>query len=322
MRICIVGLGRIGATQPDVSGVARSHLSAALHCKDVSVTALVDVDPVKRTSAALLAPGAHCYADVSEIRAGSVDVIVDARPAHDRAGLAQVAVQKQAKILILEKPLAFSLEQAHRVAEVTRGTSMAVRVMFHRRFDKGHLQAFQLMREPPLTAWSIYSKGLLNYGSHLVDLLLDRFGPVCEVQSAGPDDGSEDPTIGFDLTFEDGRRAFIRAAPAANFDVFEVVFFGKNSRLDFMNGGATRRLALAANDQIYPGYVHLGCVLDETAPVGGFLELYVAMKEHLIDKKMLPGTTVQEAINGMAVLEAVRRSARFGGQPIRLQPVH
>lgn len=314
VRVAIVGLGRIGATYPSAGGVARSHLAAVLGTPGMRIAALVDADETAREAAARLAPGAACVARLDELAAGSIDLVVDARPPTNRAALVRTAAAKGARGVILEKPVAADVAGAAEVAASARETGLAVRVNFHRRFDAGHQRAKNAMGEAPIGALAVYGKGLANYGTHLADLMLEWMGPIAAVRAVTSDSAAgSDPSLGFDLRFASGAEAAVRVLPAANFDVLDVTFFGASTRVDLMNGGAMRRLSRAMPDLVYPGYTHLAETASETSPVAGLAELHAAFAAHLNSGAPLTGATAADALAGMIVLEAVRVSHAGGG---------
>lgn len=314
IKVAIVGLGRIGATYPSAGGVPRSHLAAVLGTPGMRVGALVDADEAARQAAARLAPGAACVASLDAVAAGSIDLVVDARPPMNRAALVRAAAAKGARGVILEKPVAMDVAGAAEVVAAARETGLAVRVNFHRRFDAGHQRTKTAMGEKPIGALAVYGKGLANYGSHLIDLMLEWMGPIAAVRAEERDraEGS-DPSIGFDVRFTSGAEAAVRTLPAAAFDVLDVTFFGAATRVDLMNGGAMRRLSRAMPDLVYPGYTHLAETASETSPVAGLAELHAAFSAHLNSGAPLTGATAADALAGMIVLEAVRVSHAGGG---------
>lgn len=312
IRVAIAGLGRIGATYATVGDVPRNHLTAALATPGLAVATLVDPDPARREAAGRIAPGAALLASSEEIAEGSIDILVDARPPGDRAGLIRTAAAKGARVIVIEKPLASNIEEAIAAVAAVRKTGLAARVNFHRRFDAGHRALREAMGERPVAVSAHYAKGLANYGSHLIDLLLDWMGPIGSVRAVEPiPEGEDDPSIGFDIRFADGRTGTVRTLLGVGFDVFEVTFFGPTTRADLGNGGAHRTLARAADDLHYRGYTHLAPVPLAMAdgPVGGLAELYSALKDHLDQGAPLPGARVEDALAGMAVIDAVRRSS-------------
>lgn len=323
IRLAIVGLGRIGASYPDVHGIPRSHLSAALATKGMTVSVLVDPDESNRVKAGQRVPSAALFASFDDVPSGAIDAVIDARPVDQgREALAALALEKGVKVVILEKPFAVDMTEGHALSELAKTASATLRVNFHRRFDTRHRQARHDLQEPVIATTALYSKGLQNYGSHLIDLMREWIGPIAAVRASYQADDNADPSIEFDLQFVGGARGTVRVLEAASYDVFDVSFFTKNSRLDMENGGAKIRFSRAIQDAIYPGYRHLmaDVPVPEDTPVAGLIELHENIVTHLTDGVPLGGATVHEALEGLAVMQAIRASHANGGlwQPIEI----
>lgn len=317
IRMGIVGLGRIGASNPTVGGVPRSHLAAALATPRIRLVALIDPDPAKRTAAGILAPHAELFADIQDVPAGSLDVLIDARPAQGgRAHIARSASLLGVNAIVFEKPLSGSLEDGLATADAVRSFGLTARVNFHRRFDVRHRAAKAKLGATPVTVSAHFAKGLDNYGSHLIDLILDWMGPIQAVRAAGVAiHDAIDPSIGFDILFSDGRHGEVRVLANVNYDVFEASFYTADSLLEIQNGGTRITLARAKRDLVYPGYTHLSHdpVAVNDTPVAALLELHAELVAHVTTGEALGGATVDDALAGAAIISAVRRSHADGG---------
>jgi predicted dehydrogenase len=324
LRVAIVGLGRIGANYPDADGLPRSHLVAAARTSGVRVTALVDNDKRRLCDVSHRpeAAGSLLLESLDELPAGVADVLIDATASSDRTAVIQRAAACGIPVVILEKPFAATAAQAIELSELIRDSSINVRVNFHRRNDRRHLAIRREIRSLPQVVMASYNKGLKNYGSHLIDLILHWMGPVAEVRANNPWSMGLDPTVGFNLRFADGRQGTVTALPGVTWDVFEVAFFGNFGRVDLLNGGASIELRRPVRDLIYPDYIHLerDVSASTSGAVTGLFELYCALHDYITVKGDLPGTTVDEALHGTLILDAIERSARTDGDWQRVSP--
>jgi predicted dehydrogenase len=106
IRVGVLGAGSWGINHVRV-------LAAEPRCR---ITAVAEPDPAKRPRIAELAPGARWAASADAIiDAPDIDAVVIAAPASTHVELALAAFQAQKHVLV-EKPLARSLADAHRVA--------------------------------------------------------------------------------------------------------------------------------------------------------------------------------------------------------------
>jgi predicted dehydrogenase len=99
------------------------------------------------------------------------------------------------------------------------------------------------------------------------------------------------------------------------YDQFEIDIVGPDSRVEMRAGGAEIRRYAPVDDLHYKGYRHLAEVEAERdfGPVGGFVELYRAARDHIAAGAPFGGCDGRAALANMAVLDAVLRSAAAGG---------
>lgn len=321
--VAIIGLGRIGAGNIGLAGdVPLSHLAAARAVDGLSLVALVDADPAARE--AVLRNHAGIAPDIvtsSIDGVGALDggiAVLCTSPA-GRPGLLAAVLQRRPRVIIVEKPLALDLAEARTMVVSTERAGVAMRVNFHRRFDPRH-QSWRARapRSPRLIALR-YGKGLFNYASHMIDLLMDWYGAVEFVQALGPVPGrTTDPNISFACRMAAGFDAVAMGIDGLDYDQFDIDIFGADARVEMRAGGADIRRYVPVEGLYYRGYRHLAEREDERdiGVVGGFVELYRAARDHIAGGASLAGCDGQAALANMAVLDAVLRSAAAGGAAI------
>jgi len=316
--LAIVGLGRIGSSyDAEPAPLPRSHVGAALAAQGFRIRWLIDPDGDARARARAQWSqliDAAWLPSIDALPAGEVDVIALCTPPAGRSKEIEKAIELEARVVIAEKPFCRTANEAIRLAALTQKAGIAVRVNFHRRLDPGHLRMKALCAGVPHKVIFRYGKGLYNYGSHAIDMLLDWFGPVEFVQAID-DRRGEDPSLSIRCRFRAGFDAYLLGIDDLGYDQFDVDFFFADRRIELSNGGVDRRLYRAIRDKYYPGYVHLE--LDERAAdssqVGGLAELYASVCDHLEKGTTLQGCTAADAAAGLAVLETALRSRDEGG---------
>jgi predicted dehydrogenase len=109
------------------------------------------------------------------------------------------------------------------------------------------------------SAIGIYNKGVLNNGSHLVDLVQMLLGPL-ELIAAGPpvfDHWKDDPTVPALLQTRQGVPVTLNAAHAGDYAVFELQLFTERGMVAMEDGGAGWRVRRIVGSPHFKGYAVL-----------------------------------------------------------------
>ncbi len=101
-----------------------------------------------------------------------------------------------------------------------------------------------------------YTKGVLNNGSHLFDLLLFLFGPLDVVAAGKPvaDHSAADPSIPCLLQTLSGIPVSVGIAHAADYALFELTLFTERGVIGMEDGGANWRIRPVVDSPAFPGY--------------------------------------------------------------------
>ena len=319
IRVAVIGLGRAGcgtAGEPP-----RSHVGAVLAVKGMALSAVADPSPQAREAARRiwnLPASVPLFADAEELPEESAEVIAIAAPTDTRRQTVLAAIQKKPKVLIVEKPLAATLAEGEDLVALARAQDVTLRVNFNRRFDAGHKSFRAALVSDPRQIVLRYGKGLFNYASHMVDLLIDWFGPVESAEAFAEKETAGDPNISFRLHMARGFDALFIGMDGLGYDQFEAEFYLPDQKFELAAGGVEKRRFRAMPDRYYKGYTQLGPGEDlaPPQPVGGFRELYESVRAHLEEGKPLGGCGPEDALHGLAVLEAALASARSGGKRV------
>jgi UDP-N-acetyl-2-amino-2-deoxyglucuronate dehydrogenase len=300
IRVAVAGLGRIGARNDfdPPSGVARSHVGAVLANREFRIVAVVE--PNRRALEDAVGHWPHLQGSarlvsLDELDAGAAEVIVIASPSGIRDDAIVAAIARKPRIVVVEKPFARDLSAGRTLAAAAQRARV------------------------PLLVTGRYSKGLRNYASHAVDLLLDWFGEIVEVQAFGSGQHGDDRNISFRCAMAAGFDAVLLGMDGTEYDQFELELYFADRRIELANGGVEKRIARAVPDLHYSGYAQLGGAspLVPSSLVGGMTEFYRAVADHLTSGAALGGCDEIAALSGLAALDAAVASLAGGGRALR-----
>ena len=320
--LVLVGLGRMAVGNQQLAGeLPLSHADAALAAGGFEISGLVDLDAARRVAAAARFPGVPLVEGLEALPANTGEVIVICASTCAHADLATRALARSPAVVVVEKPMAADLDSAIVLFHAVEVAGAVLRVNFHRRFDPRHRHWRDRLPQAPRLIEMRYGKGLLNCGSHMVDWLLDWYGEIESVRALPlrVDDSAADPSPSFVCFMAGGFEVVVLGVAGLDYDQFEIDILATGERLTLADGGAEIRRQTPRMAKHYAGYAHLVPEVgaDDTAPVGGFLELYRAIAAYCLTGAPLPGCDHRAGLLNMAVLEAVRLSQSRAGVAIR-----
>ncbi len=323
-----MGAGRIGSLNDSrPNSVPLSHVGAALAAGGIRLSAVVEPDAGRRQAAEVQWQGRSQAAFVGSLDAlpeKGADVVALCTPTETREDDVAAALTLCPRILLVEKPLAATFEEADRVLHTVDAAGVDLRVNYNRRFDPATHRFQSLFPGAPLSIVARYGKGLNNYASHMIDLFRVWCGPVRAVQALSRVRPlGNDISVSFRLEMDVGVDVYIVSLDNLSFDQFEIDVFFSDRVLSYTAGGAAQLVRTARQDLHYRGFSHLPAEADDVwaGQVGGFREIYEGLRDHLVNGSALGGCTGREALEVQSVIEGVRESASADGRVVNLSSV-
>jgi predicted dehydrogenase len=306
--VAIIGLGRIGLGYDLSSGPEEilSHSKAFLLHPGFQLVGGADLDAADR-SAFEQFTAVKAWSSVADMLAQlKPQVVAVASPTGSHLAMVELAVAHAPLAILCEKPLAATMKEGQRIADLCREAGVLLGVNYIRRFDPAlqamgrELRAGLLGEVYKGTLW--YSKGLLHNGSHYLDLLLDWLGPVekLDILDTGPVQTLAGPEPDVAFRFASGCRLYALAAREERYSLIDLDLVGTAGRLRYANLGATLERWSTQEDPMFPGYTILGQIADMPQPDLGRYQWHVAeaLFQAIAHGIALPST----AANGLSVL--------------------
>lgn len=269
LRVLIIGCGNIAggfdaARAADAEPV--THAGAFRRVDGFSLVACVDPDENRRLAFQRRWKVNEAFADVSALagRAGEFDVISICSPTSLHGAHLEVALRLRPRLVFCEKPVTPSLaESAHWVARFD-ASKVHLAVNHTRRWAPDVLRLRDELQQGTWgrirSAQGTYSKGVLNNGSHMVDLLQFLLGPL-DLRCVGAplwDFWETDPTVPAMLTTANGVHVQLAIAHAADYSLFELHLVTERGVISMEDGGLTWRIRRPAESHHFVGYTALG----------------------------------------------------------------
>jgi predicted dehydrogenase len=186
------------------------------------------------------------------------------------------AIELQPKVIFCEKPLTSDVASSEAVVEACKAKGIALAINFSRQWDPS-LEA--LIEEHQKGRWGSirsvvghYNKGILNNGSHMVDLLLRLVGDLklVTITCSTLDFWDNDPTAAVLLTARGGTLPiYLNPGQARDFAFFELEIVCEKGVMRMLSGGNSWESREAHPSADFNGY---SCLDQAVQTPGRYME--------------------------------------------------
>ena len=256
------------------------------------------------------------FHSIDEVARGGqrFDVISICSPTISHAQDLQASIGLQPKVIFCEKPVTASAEQTARLVAACKDSSIDLAVNYTRRWDPAVTDLKDGIEEG---RWGMlrsvvgyYNKGLVNNGSHMLDLLHLLLGPlrVLHVGKGVEDFFADDPTLPVWLEAAHSVPVHIACAHAADFAFFELQLVFARAVVTMEEGGLFWRERGAAYSAEFAGYRVPG---EGVRRPGGYAQAMQRAIDNIfgaVRRRDPLASTGESALAAQRLCEEIRRS--------------
>lgn len=316
----VVGCGRVGSLYDEGrQGLdPRSHAGAYVASQAIELAAGIDPDPGRRAAFERLW-GVPTYSRVDEMPADlRPDVWSVCTPAGPRPAAIEAALSAGARAIWAEKPLALTSGEARSAVDRARQAGVPLAVNYLRRWDAAHIAVADAIRRGEVGrvehVVAHYSDGLLNYGTHAIDLFRWFFGqPTWVWAHPSSAENAADPSPMVALGFTGGTVAALLPIRRDAHDTFEVDVVGAEARFTLRDRGAEVLVQRVVNDPDWRDERVLGRA--SVASSSGLRGMMLAALKNLTGS-LLHGESLhcsgEDGVAALEIVEAARGSVAAG----------
>lgn len=245
------------------------------------------------------------------------DVISICSPTSSHHADVMNALRAQPRLIFCEKPLAPTIAQAEEIVSSCAQSNVMLVVNHTRRWAPDVIEfGAQLTNGQhgvPRAINATYNKGILNNGSHMLDILSFWFGPLNLLTSgvAMADFWDNDPSIPALLTTPTGLNININCSHAKDYSLFEIEIAMSKALIAMEDGGLAWRIRQPHASFEFQGYQTLdtgkrtaGRYLE--AMTGAVTNIYDAITRHAPLR-----STGETALKTQRLCEKIRTAAVF-----------
>ena len=241
-KICcaVIGCGRIGCGFDDISDIktTMTHAGSYYNNLNTDLVALCDIDKSKLKKYGKKYSISKLFDDPNDLFENvDLDCVSICTRADSHLDLVKIAAKHGIKGIFLEKPIGNSLQNSLKIIEICKKNNIKLLIDHQRRFDPFflHLKNFINNKIGKIQMINvIYGAGIINTGTHVIDLLRYFFGEIDSVNASFSQNSScnsTDPNIDGKIIFKNKVTCFLHALDLSHFGFLEMQIFATNSVL-------------------------------------------------------------------------------------------
>jgi len=341
-EISLIGCGRIGflLENDKLRNKPCTHFGGA-SAAGLKITSACDID-IER----LKVFGRTCnisddnlFTDYKTLlKTKSPQLVIIATWTDTHAAIALEAIKNGAKIIVLEKPAASSLQVVKKIISEAGKSGCRIIVNHERRFDGRYNKVKEMLNSSTIgeirtvnarmltgsyRGKSRIEEGggpLLHDGTHLVDIIRFFFGEIVSVHGEfsrfSRNSGYEDSASAW-LQSEKGTNIFIEAGGGRRYFQFEIEIWGTEGKILIGNG--YNKLFLKKKSRLYNGFNDL-CETKFPAikSKNCFIGLYQSAALVLKGKEIMEISGINDGYKALEIIHAIYYSSSIGRKKIQL----
>jgi len=188
------------------------------------------------------------------------DVISVCNPTEEHSKTLEVVLKLKPKLVFCEKPLTHDVKDTKEIISQYKRAGIPLAVNYSRRWME-EIEEFKINLQKKKwgelrSVVAHYNKGILNNGSHIIDLMNFLFETISLSWVGKPlyDYFKEDPTIPAVLSTPDGKNIFLNTTNSKDFSLFEIQFFMERGVVSLEDSGMLWRVREVKESEEFEGY--------------------------------------------------------------------
>ncbi|MGD2279260.1 MAG: Gfo/Idh/MocA family oxidoreductase [Candidatus Omnitrophota bacterium] len=326
ISVAILGCGKIAGFPGFAKGGAGvfTHLPAYRRFADVDVVAACDVDKKQLREFCDFYKIRNSYADLGEmLEKEKVDVLSICTPPEVHYSAIKKAAAEGVKYILCEKPLTLSAKDALGIEKICKRKGISLTVNYLRRYHPDYRDLKRFIKSGKAgevkKIHCLYTRGLVNNGSHLLDLLLYLFGSVDYVYDAEAVAGSgKYQDISSKLRFKGGFECFVQPMSSLDYSIFEIDIFFEKARVTITDSGRTIITRKAAGSRGFPGFkVLLDHSKKKDCTNMGMVPVVGNVLSDAREKRKRTGQ-ISDSVYVSKLVDAIKKSSRKKGKRVTI----
>jgi predicted dehydrogenase len=260
----VIGCGRIAGGALPASAEAETLTHAGAYSRHPGYRLIACVEPIEARRRDFLRRWdiPYGFADFESLLAAGLefDIASVCTPTRNHADVLGQLLETPVRAVFCEKPLTGSVAESGRLVAAYQAAGKPLAVAYLRRWNPAMAVLKQEIAEG---AWGAmraaigtYTKGALNNGSHLIDLVHYLLGPLVlkAVTGLRIEDDEADPTVDAVLELKSGASLHLIGADSRDYALFELQLIGERGVIAIESSGLVMRRRASVDDPLHSGY--------------------------------------------------------------------
>lgn len=265
LKVIIIGCGKIagGFKNDYFSNRPLTHASAFSLDKRFQILSCVDTNPDKLELFMKKWEINYGYKSIDDaFQNNFFDMAVISSPSIFHESHLLTLLNYNIKLVLCEKPLGLNYQNCKSIVEEFHKKNISLAVNFTRRWDNRLSKVIDDIRKKKYgkirKIIGLYNKGLINNGSHLIDIIsrLTKNLEVVWVGNINIDYDNDDPTLDVIMSSNKGFFVNLIGTDSNDFSCIDLRIVTTDAILDIQNTGIKIRQKIISKN--YPGYHELG----------------------------------------------------------------
>jgi len=262
-RAVIIGAGNIGSgfDSPKSKEILTHAHAYSKHSRTV-LSGFFDVNN-KKAKKAGKKWNSLAFSNIEDMFKVAPDIVSICTPSEIHFQTLLKVLKYKPKLVICEKPITLKINDTQKIIKEYKQANVPIIVNYFRRYDKKMQELKKEIIEKKygevICASGIYSKGIFNNGSHLINLCHYLFGDIKALsRNYEINDYKKDKSIAGFLIFEKCKQFHLMVGDNRKLSIFEIDIIFEKSRVRIFNFGFNISYQKIEKNKFYKNYYNLG----------------------------------------------------------------
>lgn len=323
----VIGCGNMGIEENNFGTAVRPGTHAAAYHANPRTTlvGLADTSKERLEWAKKCYPKIPVFSSAKQLlKTLKPDIVSIATQPDSHASLTILAAQHKVRAIVCEKPITISTKGGQKMIDACKKNGSLLFINHGRRFDPLIRKCAADIKNgfigEVLQATCYSYNGLMNNGTHTVDLLRFLLGEITAVQGWTNEKTSKSPhdkNVDARICFSDGAYATLQTL-SPNYGLADCYIYGTKGRIAIQQLGYRLAYTPLIENKEWKGYHQLSAKSKIIGKPRSFMKSMVAHVVSCLNGEEVPVSSGQDGLRALQVLFALRKSAQAKGKRINI----